>query len=63
MKIAFATTIIRSFKLIEAGVSKEKLGLMNAPFHIIQILTPVIVGKVIDMNRPLDMFIKVYPVR
>lgn len=62
-KIAFATSIVRSFKLIEAGVSKEKLGLMNAPFHVIQILTPVLIGKIIDMNKPFDLFIKVYPWR
>ena len=33
-KIAFATSHIRSLKMIEAGVPKEKLGLMSAPFQV-----------------------------
>lgn len=59
-KIAFATSGIRSLKMIEAGVPKEKLSLMNTPFQIIQIITPIFFGNV---SRPLDLFLKVYPLR
>ena len=63
IKIAFATHSIRSLKMIEAGVPKEKLGLMNAPFQIVQILTPILIGNIANTNRPLDLFVKIYPVR
>jgi len=49
--------------LIEAGVPKEKLGLVNAPFQIIQIFTPVVLSKLVDVNKPLDLFLKIYPIR
>lgn len=62
-KIAFATTHVRTLKMIEAGVPKEKLGLMNAPFQIIQILTPIFFGKFINVNKPLSLFLKIYPMR
>ena len=62
-RIAFATTAIRSLKLIEAGVPKEKLGLINAPFQIVQILCPFVLSKLVDVNKPLDLFLKIYPIR
>ena len=49
--------------MIEAGVPKEKLGLMNAPFQIVQILTPILIGNIAKTNKPLDLFIKIYPIR
>jgi hypothetical protein len=49
--------------MIEAGVPKEKLGLMNAPFQIVQILTPILIGNIANTNRPLDLFVTIYPVR
>jgi PAT family acetyl-CoA transporter-like MFS transporter 1 len=63
-RIAFGTTIIRSLKLIEAGVPKEKLGLINAPFQLVQIFTPVFLSKLVDLRyKPLDLFLKIYPIR
>ncbi len=62
-KIAFATSNIRSLKMIEAGVPKEKLGLMSAPFQIIQILTPIFFGNLANVSKPLDVFLKIYPMR
>lgn len=49
--------------MIESGVPKEKLGLMNAPFQIVQILTPILIGNIANSNRPLDLFVKIYPIR
>lgn len=60
-KFAFATTSIRTLKMIEAGVPKEKLGLMNAPFQIVQILAPMFMGSL--SNKPLNWFLKIYPMR
>ena len=62
-RIAFATTTIRSLKLIEAGVPKEKLAMINAPFQIVQILCPFVLSKLVDVNKPLDLFLKIYPIR
>lgn len=59
-KIAFATSGIRHLKMIEAGVPKEKLSIMNTPFQIIQILTPIFFG---NASKPLELFLKVYPLR
>lgn len=62
-KVAFATSSIRSLKMIEKGVPKEKLGLMNAPFQIIQILTPIFFGNLANVSKPLELFLKIYPIR
>jgi PAT family acetyl-CoA transporter-like MFS transporter 1 len=62
-KIAFATHYVRSLKLIEAGVPKESLGLLNAQFQLVQLMTPILIGKCLDLNKPLDFFLKIYPVR
>jgi PAT family acetyl-CoA transporter-like MFS transporter 1 len=62
-KIAFATHTIRSLKLIEVGVAKEKLGLLHAQFQFVQLLTPILIGKCINLNRPLEYFYKIYPIR
>jgi len=62
-QIAFATTNIRSLKMIEAGVPKEQLGIMTAPFQIIQILTPIFFGNLVNVSKPLDLFIRIYPIR
>lgn len=63
IQIAFATSSIRSLKMIEAGVPKDKLGMLNAPFQIVQILTPIFFGNLVVVSKPLDLFLKIYPVR
>ncbi|RNA05481.1 acetyl-coenzyme A transporter 1 [Brachionus plicatilis] len=62
-KIAFATSSIRILKMIEAGVPKETLGLLNGFFQFIQILTPILASKFFDLDRPLEAFLKIYPIR
>jgi PAT family acetyl-CoA transporter-like MFS transporter 1 len=62
-RIAFATHYVRSLKLIEVGVPKESLGILNAQFQIVQLITPIVLGKFLDLNKPLDFFFKIYPIR
>lgn len=62
-KIAFATYSARYLKLIEAGVPKETLGLINGGFQIIMILTPLLVGRFLNLGKPLFLFFKTYPIR
>lgn len=57
-KIAFATHSIRSLKMIEAGVPKETLGLINGYFQFVQILTPIFIGRYLDLNKPMELFLK-----
>jgi len=49
--------------MIELGVHKDKVGLMNVPLQFVQILTPLLIFKKIDLNRPFDLFLKIYPIR
>lgn len=62
-KIAFATYTARYLKLIEAGVPKETLGLINGGFQIIQILTPILIGRFLNLGKPLYLFFRSYPIR
>lgn len=62
-KIAFATYAARYLKLIEAGVPKETLGLINGGFQIIQILTPILIGRCLNLGKPLYLFFRSYPIR
>ncbi|CAF1057748.1 unnamed protein product [Brachionus calyciflorus] len=62
-KIAFATSSIRTLKMIEVGVPKETLGLINGYFQFIQILTPIFAGKLYDLSKPLEAFYKIYSIR
>lgn len=49
--------------MIEAGVAKEVLGLINIPFQIIQIAAPILIGNLIVVKKPLTLFFKSYPIR
>lgn len=61
--MAFATSSIRILKMIEAGVPKETLGLLNSFFQFIQILTPIFASHIFDLKKPLEAFLKIYPTR
>lgn len=49
--------------MIEAGVPKETLGLLNGFFQFIQILTPILASNFYDLSKPLEAFLKIYPIR
>uniref|UniRef100_A0A0N4ZV66 Acetyl-coenzyme A transporter 1 n=1 Tax=Parastrongyloides trichosuri TaxID=131310 RepID=A0A0N4ZV66_PARTI len=63
-KFSFAasdnTTAIR---LIESGMPKEDLAMMNMFLYPLQIFFPIIIGKYIVGDKPLNLFIYAYPLR
>jgi PAT family acetyl-CoA transporter-like MFS transporter 1 len=50
-------------KLIEAGVPKEKLGLLAVPLTPLQILLPLVISRYTNGPNPLNFFIKSIPFR
>ncbi|XP_003744966.1 acetyl-coenzyme A transporter 1 [Galendromus occidentalis] len=52
-----------ALKLIEAGVQKENLALLSIPMVPLQIALPFFISRHVAGDRPLDVFIKAYPLR
>lgn len=50
-------------KLIEAGVPKEKLGLLAVPLTPLQIFLPLVISRYTNGPNPLNFFIKSIPFR
>lgn len=50
-------------KLIEAGVPKEKLGLLAIPLTPLQILLPFMISKALRNDDPFRFYAKTYSVR
>lgn len=63
VKICFAADALSYLKLIEAGVPKEKLGLLAVPLAPLQIILPLIISKYTNGPKPFDFFIKAIPFR
>lgn len=63
VKICFAADALSYLKLIEAGVPKEKLGLLAVPLAPLQIILPLIISKYTNGPRPFDFFIRAIPFR
>lgn len=63
LNIAFAFTRIKALKLIEQGVPKATLGLLNIPFQFIQILAPILLVNILNIKNPLRVFFRLYPLR
>ncbi|KAK9501712.1 hypothetical protein O3M35_012388 [Rhynocoris fuscipes] len=63
-KIGFAACDgVTSLKLIEGGVPKEKLAILAVPLVPLQIVLPILVSKWSSSERPMNMYIKVFPYR
>ncbi|XP_050297241.1 acetyl-coenzyme A transporter 1 [Anthonomus grandis grandis] len=63
-KVGFSSTdSVMTLKLVEAGIPKEKLGLMAIPLIPIQLALPVIISKYTTGPKPLDIFLKAIPYR
>ncbi|XP_065173395.1 acetyl-coenzyme A transporter 1 [Atheta coriaria] len=63
-KIGFsATDSVMSLKLVEAGIPKERLGLMAVPLIPLQIALPLIIAKYTTGSKPLNIYVKVIPYR
>jgi hypothetical protein len=52
-----------TLKLVEAGIPKERLGLMAIPLIPVQLALPLVIAKYTTGPRPLDIFLKAIPYR
>ncbi|KAJ0405815.1 hypothetical protein ATCC90586_008469 [Pythium insidiosum] len=63
-KIGFAAAEgVASLKLVEYGLKKEKLALLTPILVPLGIVIPVFLGRRIQAERPLDMYLLGYPFR
>ncbi|CAH1993958.1 unnamed protein product [Acanthoscelides obtectus] len=63
-KIGFSSTdSVMPLKLVEAGIPKEKLGLIAVPMIPIQVLLPLVISKYSTGPKPLNVFLKAIPYR
>ncbi|CAF1115254.1 unnamed protein product, partial [Brachionus calyciflorus] len=63
LRIAFSIESRSILKLIDADVSKEKLGLLDVPLAPIQALLPFLIRKKITNSNPFEHFAKTYCLR
>ena len=61
--MAFAIQSMAYLKLIEKGVPKEKLGLLALPITPLEIALPILISRITNGPKPLNIFIKAYPFR
>lgn len=63
-KMGFAVAdSVAGLKLIEYGVKKEHMAMMAVPMIPLQVILPWMLSKWTNGPRPLDVFIKAYPIR
>jgi PAT family acetyl-CoA transporter-like MFS transporter 1 len=63
-KIGFsAADSVTGLKLIEAGVPKDKLAMLAVPMIPLQIMLPWVISKYTTGPKPMDVFLKAFPLR
>ncbi|CCI49234.1 hypothetical protein ABG067_000630 [Albugo candida] len=63
-KVAFAAAeSVASLKLVEYGLKKEKLALLSPILVPLGIIIPIFLGKLIDPQKPLNLFMWGYQLR
>lgn len=63
-KIGFSSTdSMMALKLVEAGIPKERLGLMAIPLIPVQLAMPLVIAKYTTGPKPLNIFLKAIPYR
>ncbi|KAJ8986188.1 hypothetical protein NQ317_005662 [Molorchus minor] len=63
-KIGFSSTdSVMTLKLVEAGIPKERLGLIAVPLIPVQLAMPLVIAKYTTGPKPLDIFLKAIPYR
>ncbi|XP_072397426.1 acetyl-coenzyme A transporter 1 [Diabrotica undecimpunctata] len=63
-KIGFSSTdSVMGLKLVEAGIPKERLGLMALPLIPVQLAMPLVIAKYTTGPKPLNVFLKAIPYR
>ena len=50
-------------ELIERGVTKDSLALLAIPLTPLQIILPFLISKYTTGSKPLNIFIRSYPIR
>lgn len=63
VKLCFAADSLSYLKLIEAGVPKEKLGLLAVPLAPLQVILPLVISKYTNGPKPFNFYIKAIPFR
>jgi PAT family acetyl-CoA transporter-like MFS transporter 1 len=63
LKIGTAAESVFTLKLIEKGVSKEKISLLAMPLGTVSIVWPLVLSKYTAKNNPFMMYLKVQFVR
>lgn len=54
---------VTSLKLVEYGISKDKIALLQVPTAPLQILTPLLITRYTTRSKPLSFYFKVFPCR
>ncbi|XP_022162906.1 acetyl-coenzyme A transporter 1-like [Myzus persicae] len=63
-KIGYAATDnVSTLKLMDAGVSKEDLSIIDSVMSGVNIITPFIIGKYTSGPKPMSLFLKIVPFR
>uniref|UniRef100_A0A2S2P6J7 Acetyl-coenzyme A transporter 1 n=1 Tax=Schizaphis graminum TaxID=13262 RepID=A0A2S2P6J7_SCHGA len=63
-RIGFAATdSISVLKLIEAGISKEDIMVINTAMYGVKMILPLIIAKYTSGPKPLSLYLKVTPIR
>lgn len=64
LKIGFAATdCLAVFKLIDAGVSKDNIMIIQTFLLVAKVILSLVVGKVASGPKPLSIFLKTMPIR
>jgi hypothetical protein len=58
-----ATNQAAGLKLVEFGVSREKLTLLSIPLGAVNMVWPLIISKAISKHNPLMIYIKAHTIR
>ncbi len=62
-QIGFALDSLIDIKILEADFNRETLSLVHVPFQLLQICIVMSIAKCIPSHRPLDFFLKIYPLK
>jgi len=63
-KIGYAATgNVSILKLIDAGVSKEDISIIDSVMSGVNFILPFIIGKYTSGPKPMSVYLKVIPIR
>jgi len=63
-KIGYAVTDnVSTLKLVDAGVSKEDLSMIETVMSVINIIISFVIGKYTSGPKPMSLYLKIVPSR